>query len=249
MPSEVAILNYHRISEPHSSGWNFHDVAMPRFQSQMMVLARRATETVGPLNCVENRRPVMLTFDDGFAEHLTVGTFLREHSLIGTFFVISGFLRETGHLSAHDVKELAALGHRIGSHTATHRSLPSLSNTQIVDELSGSKAALEDLTGQAVDWLAPPGGLLCPRSLAIATELGYKVVRTMDWGYAPLPLAGEVPCLPILPQYSLRSFERLLDGHAMIWLSHVKRPLKRVLGDWLYLACRNAVAGLRTGGA
>ncbi len=251
MPPEtpVAILNYHRITDEHSSGSLFHDVTMVRFQSQMSHLARCAVETDGPVHRLGNGRSAVLTFDDSFAEHLTVGMLLQGHGLVGTFSVISGFLGKTGHLSASDLKHLTVLGHRIASHTVTHRPLPSLSNVQLFAELGDSKAALEDLTGQAVDWLVPPGGLLCPRSLDVATEVGFKVVRTMEWGYTSLPLVGVVPCLPILPFFSLRRFERLLDGHARIWLFNIKRHLKSTLGDQVYTACRNVLAAHRIGGA
>jgi peptidoglycan/xylan/chitin deacetylase (PgdA/CDA1 family) len=251
MPLEkpVAILNYHRITNEHSSGSLFHDVTMARLQSQMALLARRAIETDGPVHRLENGRSAVLTFDDSFAEHLAVGTLLQERGLVGTFSVISGFLGKTGHLSIPNLKQLAALGHRIASHTVTHRPLPSLSNAQLFEELGDSKAALEDLTGQAVDWLVPPGGLLCPRSLNVAMEVGFKVVRTMEWGYTSLPLVGVAPCLPVLPFISLRRFERLLDGHARIWLFTIKRHLKSALGDQVFTACRNVLAWCRIGGA
>jgi hypothetical protein len=90
--------------------------------------------------------------------------------------------------------------------------------------------------------MAPLGGMRCPHSLAIAMELGFKVVRTMDWGYATSPLGGAVPCLRILSQHSLHRFERVLDGHGMAWLFHVKRHLKNAVRDQLYVACRNALA-------
>jgi peptidoglycan/xylan/chitin deacetylase (PgdA/CDA1 family) len=251
MPPEtpVAILNYHRITREHSSGSLFHDVTMVRFQSQMSLLARCAIETDGPVHRLRNGRSAVLTFDDSFAEHLTVGMLLQEHGLVGTFSVITGFLGKTGHLCVPDLKHLIVLGHRIASHTVTHRPLPSLSNVQLFAELGDSKAVLEDLTGQAVDWLVPPGGLLCPRSLDVATEVGFKVVRTMEWGYTSLPLVGVVPCLPVLPFFSLCRFERLLDGHARIWLFNIKRHLKSTFGDRIFTACRNVFAGYRIGGA
>jgi peptidoglycan/xylan/chitin deacetylase (PgdA/CDA1 family) len=245
MPSKaaVAVLTYHRITDQHSSGRLFHDVALPRFQSQMTLLARRMRQVDGPVHRLENGRSAVLTFDDGFAGHLMIGKLLQTLGLVGVFSVISGFLGKTGHLSARNVKELAALGHCIASHTVTHRPLLSLSAAQITDELGTSKAALEDLTGQPVDWLVPPGGLVCERSLGAAMELGFKVVRTMDWGYATLPLQGVIPCLPILSQYSSRRFEGMLDGHGMIWLFNLKRRLKRALGDRLYFMCRDFVGG------
>ena len=249
METRVGILNYHRITSEHSSGSLFHDMRMVRFQSQMALLAQRAIKADGPVHRLENGRSAVLTFDDSFAEHLTVGLLLQKHGLVGTFAVISGFLSKTGHLSVPSLKQLAALGHRIASHTVTHRPLPSLSNAQLFDELGNSKAALEDLTGQSIDWLVPPGGLLCPRSLDVAMQVGFKVVRTMDWGYTSLPLVGVVPCLPVLRHFSCRRFERLLDGHARIWLHHIKRHLKSSLGDQVVVACRNLLAGYRIDGA
>jgi peptidoglycan/xylan/chitin deacetylase (PgdA/CDA1 family) len=250
MPPEmsVAILNYHRITLEDSSGSLFHDVTLARFQSQMSLLALCAIETDGAVHRLRNGRSAVLTFDDSFAEHLTVGMLLQEHGLVGTFSVIGGLLGKTGHLSVPDLKRLIILGHRIASHTITHRPLPSLSTFELFVELGDSKAALENLTGQAVDWLVPPGGLLCPRSLDVATEVGFKVVRTMEWGYASLPLVGVVPCLPVLPFFSSYRFERLLDGHARIWLFNIKRHLKRRLGDQVFIALRNVLAGHRIGG-
>jgi len=245
MPPEmpVAILNYHRVTDEHSSGSLFHDVSMERFQSQMALLARQTAAADGSVHRLENGRSAMLTFDDSFAEHLTVGTLLQEHGLVGVFSVISGLVGKTGHLSRAGLKQLAASGHRIASHTVTHRPLPSLSNAELVAELCDSKAALEDLTGQAVEWFVPPGGLLCPRSVEVAKEIGF----TMDWGYASTPLLGVIPCLPVLRHFSLRRFERLLDGHARIWLFNVKRHLKNTLGDEIFLTCRNVVTWYRIG--
>jgi peptidoglycan/xylan/chitin deacetylase (PgdA/CDA1 family) len=247
--SPVAILNYHRITEEHSSGSLFHDMTMARFQSQMLLIAQRTIQAEGPVHRLVNGHSAVLTFDDSFAEHLTVGAFLKELGLVGTFSVISGFLGETGHLSARGVKQLTALGHRVASHTVTHRPLPSLSSAQLLEELGTSKAVLEDLIGEPVDWLVPPGGLLCPRSLDVAMQAGFKVVRTMDWGYTSLPLTGVVPCLPVLPYFSLHRFERLLDGHARLWLFNIKRRMRNMFGDQISTACRNVLAGYRIGGS
>jgi peptidoglycan/xylan/chitin deacetylase (PgdA/CDA1 family) len=251
MPVEtpVAILNYHRVINEHSSGSLFHDIKIAHFQLQMAFLAQRTISADGPVHRLENGRSAVLTFDDSFAEHLTVGLLLQKYGLVGIFAVISGFVGKTGHLSVPNLKQLAALGHRIASHTVTHRPLPSLSNAQLFDELGNSKAALEDLTGQSVDWLVPPGGLLCPRSLDVAMQVGFKVVRTMDWGYTSLPLVGIVPCLPVFPHFSYRRFERLFDGHARIWLYHIKRRLRSSLGDQVFVACRNLIAGCGIDGA
>jgi peptidoglycan/xylan/chitin deacetylase (PgdA/CDA1 family) len=243
----ASVLTYHRIVDKSVLKKAFHDVGNSQFEEQMAVLARRRAQTEGPLNRLVDGPPVLLTFDDGTADHGMAGSHLHENGLVGTFFVITGRLGKEGRLSASDVKRLVAQGHRIGSHTTSHRQLPSLTTPEIFKELRTSRSVLEDLTGRTVDWLAPPGGRLCARSLAIACEMGFTVIRTMDWGYASLPLVGAVPCLPVLPHYSLRGFERLLDGHAMLWPFRLKRHLKRALGEPFYVACRNRFVRLGTG--
>jgi hypothetical protein len=107
LDTPVAILNYHRIINEHSSGSLFHDVKMARFQSQMALLARRVMKADGPVHRLENGRSAVLTFDDSFAEHLTVGLLLQNHGLVGIFAVISGFVGKTGHLSVSNLKQLA----------------------------------------------------------------------------------------------------------------------------------------------
>lgn len=238
----AAILTYHRIPDREDSDRQFHDVPLQRFQSQMTVLARRVVRAENWSHRLDNGLGVFLTFDDGTSDHAMAATLLEERALVGTFFVIAGRLGEAGFLSPAEVRRLVAQGHRIASHTATHRRLPALGTAEIVEELESSRARLEDLTGTAVDWLAPPGGYWCPRSLAIAQELGFKVVRTMDWGYSPAPPSGAVPCLPILPQHTLGRFERVLDGRAAIWPFRLKRHFKNAVGERVYLACRDAVA-------
>src|SRR6516165_8428114 len=125
MPAKTptGILNYHRITGERSSGSLFHDVTMARFQSQMSLLARCAIETNGPVHHLRNSRSALLTFDDSFAEHLAVGMHLKEQGLVGMFSVITGFLGKSGHLSVRDLKHLTVFGHRIASHTVTHRPL------------------------------------------------------------------------------------------------------------------------------
>jgi peptidoglycan/xylan/chitin deacetylase (PgdA/CDA1 family) len=148
-------------------------------------------------------------------------------------------LDRPGYLCKEDVHIMAAQGHRLASHSITHRHLTSLNSAEIVDELATSRTQLEALTHTAVDWLAPPGGVYTRAVIDEALRVGYKVVRTMDWGYAEIPVSGQVPCLPVIAGYDIAMFDRLLDGRAPFWLHSAKNLLKRCVGSEIYTRARN----------
>jgi peptidoglycan/xylan/chitin deacetylase (PgdA/CDA1 family) len=73
-----------------------------------------------------------------------------------------------------ELRDIVAAGHRIGSHTRTHASLPDLDDAPLRDELAGSRARLEELTGQTVDLLAYPSVHHDARVRAAAGAAGYR---------------------------------------------------------------------------
>jgi peptidoglycan/xylan/chitin deacetylase (PgdA/CDA1 family) len=244
MNGPVALLTYHRIV-PDGSAARFHDVAASHFAAQMDLLCARVVDVWGGLLRLDDGRHVVLTFDDGTLDHARVGEDLHALGLAATFFVPSGRLGQPDHLDHAQVRRLAALGHRIGSHAVTHRPLTRLAAGVLREELAGSRRVLEEVSGANVDWLAPPGGYWNVWCLTAARAAGYRVVRTMAWGYARLPLAGCVACLPVLPTHDLRAFERMLEGRASTWAYHLKRPVKRLLGEGAYVWMRDRWATAR----
>lgn len=99
---------------------------------------------------IEGRRKqpekaVILAFDDGHLDHYTNAyPILKKHGAKAVFFIISGKPDQDSKFANRDqVKELADAGFEIGSHSVSHLNLTSLGNTQLIEELSGSKAKLE----------------------------------------------------------------------------------------------------------
>jgi peptidoglycan/xylan/chitin deacetylase (PgdA/CDA1 family) len=228
----MSVLTYHRIVEGGGRR-GFYDVTRRRFAEHLDLLA-----SPGP---AAGHEPC-LTFDDGTADHLEVAGQLRGKGLSGTFFVIVGRLGWPGYLTTSQVGEIAAMGHRIGSHTITHRALPDLSPAELEIELRDSRRRLEDLAARPVDWLALPGGYGSTRCLEAASHAGYAVVRTMEWGYAGAPLHGSVPCLPIRADCDARRLRRILEGRARVWPYRIKERIKVVLGERLYVGLRDRLA-------
>jgi peptidoglycan/xylan/chitin deacetylase (PgdA/CDA1 family) len=232
----ATILTYHRIV-PDGSREQFHDIEATAFVRQLRrVLERTVTE--GRAGSRPACGPVCLTFDDGTADHRRAADLVSAHGLTGTFFVITGRLGSPGYLSEGDVRSIAAQGHRIASHSVTHRHLTLLNAAELTEELVASRERLEALGQRTVDWFASPGGVYSRAILDRVLQSGYQIVRTMDWGYAELPLRGQVPCLPVIARYDMAMFDRLLEGRAPLWLHSVKNLLKRSFGLGVYIKLR-----------
>ncbi|MEA3199875.1 MAG: hypothetical protein QOE90_1303 [Thermoplasmata archaeon] len=105
---------------------------------------------------------VVFTFDSGYATHLEAASILEDDGLRGTFYVISDFLRQepyyTAFLNASEVASLAARGHDVESHTATHPDLTTVSDARLSAELAGSATTLSSIVGRPVRHLAYPYG-------------------------------------------------------------------------------------------
>ena len=94
------------------------------------------------------------------------------------------------------VEEMHRAGVIIGSHTRTHVSLPAESIETALQELEGSKRAIEEHTGSPVVHFAYPGGQFTPRDVAALERTGYR------FGYTACPHQD--------PHHPTLTIERLL---------------------------------------
>lgn len=74
-----------------------------------------------------NRPKVVLTFDDGFAEHYTkVAPILEKYGLRGTFNIIVSRVGQPGFMTWAQIRDLSKRGHAIENHTFSHPNLVEL---------------------------------------------------------------------------------------------------------------------------
>lgn len=182
-------------------------------------------------------RAVCLTFDDGYASTIdTAWPLLRKRSYPATMFVVTDYLDGDRHfqwdaLGSNDprarlvdrtaVRDVFADGLLIGSHTASHPWLPHLPGPQIDDELSRSRAVLEDLLGVPVDTLAYPKGGWSAQVWQSAARAGYTIGATTDRGRNSRRREPLLLRRSLVPD-SVEDFRLMLDG-AYDWL----RPIDR----------------------
>jgi peptidoglycan/xylan/chitin deacetylase (PgdA/CDA1 family) len=232
----VPILMYHEIAEPAETGSRLA-VSPANFAAQLGYLrgagftamtaaelsARLAGDT-GPLP----DRPVVLTFDDGYADfHSRAMPLLDQHGFTATLFVTTGWEQDAGlrpsapgrMLNRTQLTEAAAAGVEIGAHTRSHPQLDRLPGQLVREELGTSKRWLEDEIGLAVPGLAYPFGYSSARVRRLAREAGYRYAHAVDnrtASSADDPFA--LPRLTVRRATTLPEFRRLADGHATLRL-------------------------------
>ncbi len=130
-----------------------------------------------------SRPLVTLTFDDGWANHATVGRLkLGQHEMDGTFYVLSGVVNVNPYMSTAQVLQLQNAGHEIASHTVTHADLPTISSSQQDYELRQSKTDLEAMISAPVQNFCSPYGHYDDAVLAKVRPL-YSSHRTVQRGF------------------------------------------------------------------
>jgi peptidoglycan/xylan/chitin deacetylase (PgdA/CDA1 family) len=231
----TVVFTYHRIVAERG---DFYDLAPDQFADHLALLGSMATPGEDGSILLHGRQ-AFLTFDDGTIDHLRAAEMILKAGFTATFFVIVSRLGKPGYIAAPDVRRISEAGHRIGSHTTTHRPLPKLPPAEMEAELGDSRRRLEDLTGRVVDWLALPGGYSSRVTLHAAIRNGYVVTRTMRWGYASTPLQGAVPCFPLRAGCDSVAFRRLLEGRANLWPYRMKSLAKSLLGEKTYVSVRD----------
>ncbi|GAC1654287.1 MAG: hypothetical protein NVS9B1_05210 [Candidatus Dormibacteraceae bacterium] len=192
---QVPILMYHYVRvkpDPRGDQLGYGlSVSPDEFRSQMDYLDDHGFHpvTIEDLrNYLAGRnalpdRPVVLTFDDGYADLYTGAVpVLREHNFKAVAYIVSGFVGSPASVTAAQVQEMDRNGIEIGAHTFDHRDLTKMDAVAVSHELIDSKAQLEAMVGHpVVDFCYPAGKY----NAAVASQVqtaGYESATTTGSG-------------------------------------------------------------------
>lgn len=132
-------------------------------------------------------RGVALTFDDGPHPVHTraVLDLLDEFGAKATFFVVG----EKAAAHPDVLREIAARGHDLGSHSYTHDRLLNMRHERrIVREIEDTARVIEEHTGQETRLFRPPVGFTSPRTTIAVRRLGMNVIGWTERAYDGLGL-------------------------------------------------------------
>lgn len=217
-----------------------------RFAAQMRFLERYAYSVLGldqALSCLrgERRTPpraVVLTFDDAYDSFLQYALpVLQRQGFPAVVYAISGWLGRRAEwfaadpgrpipslMSAVQLREIRTAGMVVGSHTVNHAKLAKLRPEQQREELTNSKAALEDLLGEEVRHVCYPYGSFDLDAVRAAALAGYNSAATCLRGTAE-PVDHPL----VLPRKAI-SFGDDLVGY--FWKLSMKNRPKPQLTEW-----------------
>lgn len=236
----LSVLMYHQVGEfdspkAHRAGY----CHVGRFRSQMRYLKRFGYRVLGLEEALAGlfgeaplpSRGVVITFDDGyqnFRDH--AWPVLAELDFPATVFLVSSLVgdrsRWLGHegrdapmMDAATVRELRRAGVLFGSHSVSHPRLSRLTAPAVREEVTRSRAMLEDLLGEPVEHFCYPFGDYDSAVRDQVAAAGYRSALTCVRGAAnTADNAFEIPRKAI-------SYGDNLLGY--FWKLHMKHARKQ----------------------
>ncbi len=115
---------------------------------------------------------ICFTFDDEYdSQYAAVPGVLASESVKGTFYICTDHVGTTGYATWANLQTLAAAGHDVQCHSKTHTNFSTLTDAQILAELTGAEDAFtaNSLTSP-IHTAYPQGACTLPQSLVVATK-------------------------------------------------------------------------------
>src|SRR6266571_976094 len=237
---KVPILMYHSISRYATPKFKQFIVSPALFAEQMAYLHQHRYTPITATQFVKARahgasvssalpeRPVVLTFDDGFADFFTEALpILLQYGFTATLYVLTAFINGTSRwlqregeatrpmLTWNHLTEISKWSIEIGAHSHSHPQLDTLPRSVARDEIVRSKRLLEHHLGQVVSSFAYPFGYHTTTLRRQVQEVGYTSACAVKYAMSsettdPFALAR----LMVRADTSIDAFAALLSGRS-----------------------------------
>jgi len=245
----VPILMYHQVSHRVKPAFQKYTVSVREFALQVawMALAGYTTITFETLIAYSQglgtlpSRPIILTFDDGYAECVEHATrLLSARKFTAYFFLVTSLVGKNSEwlpdnqakslklLDWDDALALEAQGFHCGAHSMTHPYLSRLDEDDCYAELSQSRELLERRLNHPINHLSYPYGSYNESVCNMARTIGYLTACTTEPGLAKLDNDSWLMLhrVPIIGGDTFVSFlSKLNTGHAVHKLLAKERQL------------------------
>jgi peptidoglycan/xylan/chitin deacetylase (PgdA/CDA1 family) len=183
VPDRVHGLIYHDVvtaSERDTAGIPGPVAAAYKLEPDWFVNHLRALAGTGvSFGLSGDRARGLLSFDDGGASAPWIAEELERRGWRGAFFVITSRIGTPGFVDADQLRELAARGHEVGSHSHTHPAyMGKLGDAEAAHEWRTSREVLAELLGGPPASAAVPGGSVSDTVVKQAAAAGYRYLYT-----------------------------------------------------------------------
>ena len=234
---KVPVLMYHSISDVANRRFRQFTVSPTLFAEQMGYLHQHAYTPITVTQLVRAlfrgeialpERPVVLTFDDGFADFFTeVLPLLKQYGFVATLYISTAFVNGTSSwlkyegertrrmLTWDQLSEISASGIECGAHSHSHRQLDTLSCLIAQEEIVLSKRLLERHLKQEILSFAYPYGYHSATIRRQVREAGFSSACAVKHAMSSETTDSfALARLMVRADTNADAFAALLTGHA-----------------------------------
>jgi peptidoglycan/xylan/chitin deacetylase (PgdA/CDA1 family) len=191
---KIPILMYHyirdvSISSPDKLGYGL-SVGPRLFDDQLGYLSTAGYHSISmdeltayvTTGKVLPSKPVVITFDDGYADLYNVAMpLLNRYGFSATAYIVPDFVGRPGYISWGQLNELNE-GFEIGAHTMDHVDLAIQTSAIAWRQIDQSRTVLRQRTGRPVNTFAYPSGRFNAAVAKQVAEAGFSSAVTTNFG-------------------------------------------------------------------
>jgi peptidoglycan/xylan/chitin deacetylase (PgdA/CDA1 family) len=189
----VFVLSYHSVAK---DDWRFSvDATVLKKQIQYLkknfdIISLKTLEDYIAGKVAITKPSVVLTFDDGYKDILTMKEYFKKNNITPALFILANTKnpnwKELGSkrsfLTKREILSLHKAGWEIGCHSATHANLATLSEKELQEEIVAAKKALQNNLGITIAYFAYPRGKYNNTVLQFVKKAKFRMALTMDDG-------------------------------------------------------------------
>ena len=129
-------------------------------------------------------RPIIITFDDGHLNNYTTAfPIMKKYGFTGVVYIVGNYLGADQYMNIDQIKEMAAAGWEVGSHSISHQDLTTLDPERQRYEIVESRTMLQNELGVPVLTIAYPFGISNSGVVDYARFAGYIGGMSLGFTY------------------------------------------------------------------
>lgn len=175
-------------------------------------------------------KPVVITFDDGFADFYTNALpILQRYKMVATLYIVTQYIGGTSEwlqdmgegnrpmLNWEQIMEIHKAGIECAPHTHSHSLLDLLDRKEAFNEIAESKSLLENHLGIAMQSFAYPGGIYDKAVRQMVIQQGFTSSCAVKRNMSSLKDDLFALARLIVSDIPVEQFIKLLDGQNTLW--------------------------------